>query len=88
MLLGFVVAVIAIGFCLWQRRPPHLRCRIIVNLEDRDETTLKGVLWAQRGPWLVLRDVQVLQGERPAVAADGEVVVHRDRISFTQIVPV
>ncbi|MEU1284916.1 hypothetical protein [Kitasatospora sp. NPDC005856] len=55
----------------------------MVNLSDK---AFAGVLWAKRGPLLVLRDAELLQAGAPAVAMDGEVVVERARVEFIQIV--
>jgi hypothetical protein len=54
----------------------------VVNLADK---AFSGVLWAQRGPLLVLRDVELLEAGREAARVDGEVVVERSRIEFTQV---
>lgn len=57
--------------------------RVVVNLDTG--RTFSGVLWARRGPLLVLRDVTVHeQGLAPA-AVDGEIVVERPRVEFIQV---
>lgn len=76
-------AVLAVA-TLHAWRAPHLRRRIIVNLLE-EPNALSGVFWAQRGPWIVLRQVQALRPDGSSVQVDGEVVVHRARISFTQV---
>ncbi|MFF1709309.1 hypothetical protein [Streptomyces sp. NPDC058268] len=59
-----------------------MRKRVVVNLADK---AFSGVLWAQRGPLLVLRDVELLEAGREASRVDGEVVVERSRVEFTQV---
>ncbi|MEU7103528.1 hypothetical protein ABZ951_00530 [Streptomyces sp. NPDC046215] len=54
----------------------------MVNLPDK---AFAGVLWAQRGPLLVLRDVELLEAGRDPQRVDGEVVVERARVEFTQV---
>ncbi|WP_338683932.1 hypothetical protein QD712_25805 [Streptomyces acidiscabies] len=64
----------------WRRTA--VRKRVVVNLSDK---AFSGVLWAQRGPLLVLRDVELLEAGREAQRVDGEVVVERSRVEFTQV---
>lgn len=64
----------------WRRTA--VRKRVVVNLEDK---AFAGILWAQRGPLLVLRDVELLEAGREAQRVDGEVVVERSRVEFTQV---
>ena len=59
------------------------RRRVVVNLAGGQ--AFEGILWARRGPLLVLRDVTMY---RPGVApstVDGEVVVERPRVEFIQV---
>lgn len=65
----------------WWRRTA-LRRRVVVNLEDK---AFRAVLWAKRGPLLVLRDVELLEAGREPQAMDGEVVVERTRVEFIQV---
>ncbi|MFJ4322244.1 hypothetical protein ACIP3A_03860 [Streptomyces tricolor] len=53
-----------------------------MNLADK---AFSGVLWAKRGPLLVLRDAQLLEAGRAPQAVDGEVVIERARVEFTQV---
>ncbi|MFE9845782.1 hypothetical protein [Streptomyces goshikiensis] len=64
----------------WRRTA--VRKRVIVNLADK---AFSGVLWAKRGPLLVLRDAELLEPGRAAQPMDGEVVIERHRIEFTQV---
>jgi hypothetical protein len=64
----------------WRRTA--VRKRVVVNLADK---AFSGVLWAQRGPLLVLRDVELLEAGRAAQRVDGEVVVERSKVEFTQV---
>jgi hypothetical protein len=54
-----------------------------VNLPDR---AFAGVLWAQRGPLLVLRNAELLEQGAQPVPMDGEVVIERSRVEFVQVV--
>lgn len=67
----------------WRRTA--VRKRVIVNLPDR---AFAGILWAQRGPLLVLRNAEMLEPGGQAVPMDGEVVVERSQVEFVQIVQV
>ncbi|MEV5680973.1 hypothetical protein [Streptomyces sp. NPDC052179] len=64
----------------WRRLA--VRRRVVVNLADK---AFSGVLWKQRGPLLVLRDVQLLEAGRAPQPVDGEVVIERTRVEFTQV---
>ncbi|MDX3634328.1 hypothetical protein PV728_29505 [Streptomyces europaeiscabiei] len=59
-----------------------MRKRVVVNLADK---AFNGILWAQRGPLLVLRDVELLEAGRAAQPVDGEIVVERSKVEFTQV---
>lgn len=64
----------------WRRTA--VRKRVVVNQADR---AFRGILWAQRGPLLVLRDAELLEAGRTPQPIDGEVVVERSRVEFTQV---
>ncbi|MEU3826459.1 hypothetical protein AB0F36_14240 [Streptomyces sp. NPDC029080] len=64
----------------WRRTA--LRKRVVVNLPDK---AFAGVLWAKRGPLLVLRDAELLEAGREPQRIDGEVVIERARVEFTQV---
>lgn len=64
----------------WRRTA--VRKRVIVNLPDR---AFRAILWAKRGPLLVLRDVELLEAGRAPQSVDGEVVVERARVEFVQV---
>ncbi|WP_354596083.1 hypothetical protein R1Y80_00775 [Streptomyces sp. JL1001] len=53
-----------------------------MNLADK---AFDAVLWAKRGPLLVLRDVELLEAGRQPQPVDGEVVVERARVEFIQV---
>jgi hypothetical protein len=65
----------------WWRRTA-LRRRVVVNLADKAFT---GVLWAKRGPLLVLRDAALLEAGRDPQRMDGDVVIERTRVEFMQV---
>lgn len=64
----------------WRRTA--VRKRVVVNLTDK---AFSGILWAKRGPLLVLRDVELLEAGRAPQAVDGEVVIERARVEFMQV---
>ncbi|PWG13900.1 hypothetical protein DF268_08495 [Streptomyces sp. V2] len=64
----------------WRRTA--VRKRVVVNLADK---AFSGILWAKRGPLLVLRDVEILEAGRVPQPVDGEVVIERARVEFTQV---
>lgn len=68
------------GWFPWRRTA--VRRRVVVNLADK---AFSAVLWAKRGPLLVLRDVELLEAGRAAQPVDGEVVVERARVEFIQV---
>lgn len=72
----------------WQRwfRPyPELRS-VIVNLKSG--TAFRGLVWRRRGPFMVLRNVEILRDVSNSVARqvlDGEVAVKMADIDFLQV---
>lgn len=59
----------------------------MVNLQGDEAKAYEGVLWSSRGQWLTLRQVTVHRAGSPSAAMDGEMVVHRSRIDFLQVLP-
>lgn len=72
---------------VWWLRPriPCLRRRILVNLVDQD-TAIDGVLFEQRGAWLVLKTARLLSKDAAPVTMDGDVVIECAKVSFIQVV--
>lgn len=64
----------------WRRTA--VRKRVVVNLADK---AFSGVLWAKRGPLLVLRDAELMEAGRQPQRVDGEVVIERAKVEFTQV---
>lgn len=60
-----------------------VRRRALVQLTDG--RALGGVLWAQRGPLLVLRGVRLHEPGCDPVSMDGEVVVERCHVLWIQL---
>jgi hypothetical protein len=58
---------------------------VIVNFTDDPATAIQGVLWSASGPWLTIKDASLLKPGQPPTAIDGDVVLHRDRVSFLQV---
>lgn len=85
----FLALLVCAGACsahwLWVSRPPHLLRRVIVNTTDPN-VSFHAVLWKARGQWLTLRDAVLLTPEKPSgQKVDGEVVLERSRVTFTQV---
>jgi hypothetical protein len=72
---------------LWWWRPPCLLRQVILNLEGDSTSALQGVLWSARGPWVTLRQPSMLKSGQPPIPMDGEVVVHRAKVAFLQVLP-
>lgn len=66
---------------MWWRRTA-VRRRVVVNLVDK---AFAGVLWAKRGPLLVLRDATLMQHGAAETPMDGDVVVERSKVEFIQV---
>lgn len=64
-------------------RRTMIRRRVLVNV--RTDKAFRGIMWAKRGPLLVLKDVELLEAGRPPVHIDGEVVVERSNVDFVQV---
>ncbi|WP_330339405.1 hypothetical protein [Streptomyces sp. NBC_00557] len=64
----------------WRRTA--VRKRVVVNLADK---AFRAILWAKRGPLLVLRDAELLEAGRAPQPVDGEVVIERARVEFIQV---
>jgi hypothetical protein len=59
---------------------------VIVNLTEKD-TAIQGVLWSSRGAWLTIRDAKLLISHGSPAPIDGEIVLHRDKVAFLQVLP-
>ena len=70
--------------CWW--RPPCVLRRVLVNVTYNPNEALQGVLWRYRGGWLVLRDVEGLTTGQAPAKMDGDVVIHRDKVAYLQVV--
>ena len=64
-------------------RRTMIRRRVVVNLTTG--RAFNGILWAHRGPLLVLRDATMLQAGVAPTEVDGEVVVERTLVEFIQV---
>lgn len=81
---GTVLALAAYAAVdLWARRRLAVRRRVMVTTIPG--AAFHGILWARRGPWLILRDVTV-HADGEAVPADGEVIIDRRIVLFVQAV--
>ena len=85
VLSAWLVTFVAIWWVL--DRPPVLKQRVIVNFKSNPEVSLSGVLWASRGPWLILKQVTALRSDGKQSPVDGDAVVPRDDVQFIQVPP-
>ncbi|MFD5676121.1 hypothetical protein [Streptomyces sp. NPDC127040] len=53
-----------------------------MNLADK---AFAGVLWAKRGPLLVLKDAVLMQHGAAETPMDGEVLIERSKVEFIQV---
>jgi hypothetical protein len=68
-------------------RPPCLLREVILNVTDDPSVAYQGVLWGSRGAWLTFKDVKAMRANQPPATMDGEMVIHRDKVSFLQVLP-
>lgn len=64
-------------------RRTMIRRRVVVALKSG--RSVDGVLWAQRGPLLVLKNARVYDENDVPVPADGEIVIERSAVDFVQV---
>ncbi len=57
---------------------------VIVNTKTK--LAFRGLLWQRRGPYLVLREAEMLKGKGETVAMDGEVAIDVANVDFLQVV--
>lgn len=79
-----VVVVVCAALLAYQRhvwRTVERRQVIVVT----GETSIRGLLWARRGPLLVIRDAVIMRGQ--PVPADGEIVIERRHVDWMQVLP-
>jgi hypothetical protein len=61
-------------------------CReVIVNRSGEPTSAVRGILWQQRGPYLVLRQAVLLEAGGKSTPLAGEVAIPRQRIDFLQV---
>lgn len=66
----------------WLTRYPCLK-RVIVN--TRTDRAFRGVLWARRRGYLVLRNAELLKARGETVPVDGEVMIEAANVDFMQV---
>lgn len=87
MLIAVAVSVVAAGLAVGMLVPRLawrglVRHRVmVVHVSGR---SFEGVLWARRGPLLVLRNASVSEAG-VMVEADGEVVIERSHVAWLQV---
>lgn len=68
-------------------RAPFLYRVCLVNTKSDPDAAFQCVIWQTRGAWLVLRDVVLMKTGSEPHPLKGEVIIHRDNVSFVQLVP-
>lgn len=87
--VGFILVLAASG-TLWQvieyYRGQHVAAkrRVVINLTD--DRAVTGILWRRHRDLVVVRGAELIEPGREPLAVDGEMVIERSRIVFTQIV--
>lgn len=71
------------GLLFWQ--PPAMLKECIVNLVGEDGLAYRGVLFGYRCGWLTFKHVYALRAGAEPAKVDGDIVIHRDRIDFLQV---
>lgn len=59
------------------------RKKVVVNLHSN--RAFVGILWARRGPLLILRNATMHEPGAPPSTVDGEVVIERSQVEFIQV---
>ena len=70
-----------------------MRRTVLISLiSEADRAGIRGVLWATRGAWLVLRNAELCKAvdvrapdEKAAIPSPGEVVIHRSNVAYLQV---
>jgi hypothetical protein len=66
----------------WAATPAKVRS-VIVNLKHSD-VALRGVMWSNRGAWIVLQDADLLDAHKEPRKI-GAVVVERANVAFYEV---
>lgn len=59
-----------------------IRKRVLVN--TKRDMTFRGLLWAKRGPLLILKNAELIERDK-ATAVDGELVIERTNVDWVQV---
>lgn len=70
---------------LFRPRYPVLK-RVIVNMKTETAPAMRGVLFEQRGGYLVLKQAEMLQPRAEPVRVDGDVLIPQENVLFLQVV--
>lgn len=65
----------------WRRSA--LNRRVVVNLKTGK--VFDGVLFAKRGPILIIKGAKLLEAGRDPVTVDGDVLIERSNVDFVQV---
>jgi len=60
-----------------------VRKKVVVNLHS--DRAFVGILWAKRGPLLILRNAVMHEPGAEPSFVDGQIVIERDQVEFIQI---
>jgi len=48
---------------------------------------IEGVLWASRGPWLILKDASAIKAGQPPEKLIGDAQIERANVAYIQVAP-
>lgn len=84
-LLAGLVALVYFGHA--RTRAPGLRRIVLINLARSPDQAVRGVLFSRHGGYYLLKQAAVVQHDGSTIALDGDVLIHRDEILFSQVLP-
>lgn len=64
-------------------RYPTLRTVLVTTKTDK---TFRGVLWARKGGYLVLRKAEMLRGRGESLALPGDLLIDAANVDYMQVV--
>ncbi len=64
--------------------PYPVLTQVIVN--TKTDRAFRGVLWARKGHYLVLRNAELLKGRGETAVLDGDTVIPLENVDFMQVV--
>lgn len=66
-------------------RAPFLYRLCLVNTIADPDAAIRGVVYAVRGSWLVIKNAAIVKAGASPLPVDGDVVIHRSNVAFLQV---